>query len=113
MTTRPGPKTARNRVICTFRPALQPETCPYPPAITADILQPAGPAVLRVILTWGVTRGGAACQSPHIDLLRGLAEKAPLRRGTPATMHTLFLHNSLTRRKERFEVLDPQHVRMY
>ncbi len=28
-------------------------------------------------------------------------------------MHTLFLHNSLTRRKERFEPLDPQHVRMY
>ena len=28
-------------------------------------------------------------------------------------MHTLFLHNSLSRRKERFEPLDPQHVRMY
>jgi cysteinyl-tRNA synthetase len=28
-------------------------------------------------------------------------------------MHTLQLHNSLTRRKERFEPLDPQHVRMY
>jgi cysteinyl-tRNA synthetase len=28
-------------------------------------------------------------------------------------MHTLFLHNSLTRRKEQFEPLDPQHVRMY
>ena len=28
-------------------------------------------------------------------------------------MHTLTLHNSLTRRKERFEPLDPQHVRMY
>ena len=28
-------------------------------------------------------------------------------------MHTLSLHNSLTRRKEQFEPLDPQHVRMY
>jgi cysteinyl-tRNA synthetase len=28
-------------------------------------------------------------------------------------MHTLSLHNSLSRRKERFEPLDPQHVRMY
>jgi cysteinyl-tRNA synthetase len=28
-------------------------------------------------------------------------------------MHALTLHNSLTRRKERFEPLDPQHVRMY
>ena len=28
-------------------------------------------------------------------------------------MHALFLHNSLSRRKERFEPLDPQHVRMY
>ena len=28
-------------------------------------------------------------------------------------MHELFLHNSQTRRKERFEPLDPQHVRMY
>jgi cysteinyl-tRNA synthetase len=28
-------------------------------------------------------------------------------------MHELFLHNSLSRRKERFEPADPQHVRMY
>jgi cysteinyl-tRNA synthetase len=28
-------------------------------------------------------------------------------------MHTLSLHNSLSRRKERFTPLDPQHVRMY
>src|SRR6201997_1826204 len=28
-------------------------------------------------------------------------------------MHTLFLHNSLSRRKERFEPLDHQHVRLY
>ncbi len=28
-------------------------------------------------------------------------------------MHALYLHNSLTRRKERFEPLDPQHVRIY
>ena len=28
-------------------------------------------------------------------------------------MHALSLHNSLSRRKERFEPLDPQHVRMY
>jgi cysteinyl-tRNA synthetase len=28
-------------------------------------------------------------------------------------MHTLFLHNSLSRRKERFEPLDHRHVRMY
>ena len=28
-------------------------------------------------------------------------------------MHSLFLHNSLNRRKERFEPLEPQHVRMY
>jgi cysteinyl-tRNA synthetase len=28
-------------------------------------------------------------------------------------MHPLFLHNSLSRRKERFEPLEPQHVRMY
>src|SRR3984885_9009343 len=56
-----------------------------------------------------------ACQLPHIDLPGGLAEKAPLRQGTAqgAIMHTLSLHNSLTRRKEQFEPLDPQHVRMY
>jgi cysteinyl-tRNA synthetase len=28
-------------------------------------------------------------------------------------MHALFLHNSLTRRKERFEPIEPNHVRMY
>src|ERR1700678_3441190 len=28
-------------------------------------------------------------------------------------MHTLMLHNSLSRRKEVFQPLDPQHVRMY
>jgi len=28
-------------------------------------------------------------------------------------MHALTLHNSLTRRKERFVPLDPHHVRMY
>jgi len=28
-------------------------------------------------------------------------------------MHALYLHNSLTRRKERFTPLDPHHVRMY
>ena len=28
-------------------------------------------------------------------------------------MHELYLHNSASRRKERFEPLDPQHVRMY
>jgi len=28
-------------------------------------------------------------------------------------MHALYLHNSLTRRKERFEPIEPQHVRMY
>jgi cysteinyl-tRNA synthetase len=28
-------------------------------------------------------------------------------------MHELVLHNSLSRRKERFEPVDPQHVRMY
>ena len=28
-------------------------------------------------------------------------------------MHALTLHNSLTRRKERFVPLDPLHVRMY
>jgi cysteinyl-tRNA synthetase len=28
-------------------------------------------------------------------------------------MHELFLHNSLTRRKERFEPIEPRHVRMY
>ena len=28
-------------------------------------------------------------------------------------MHQLHLHNSLTRRKEQFQPLDPQHVRMY
>src|ERR1700748_2319283 len=29
------------------------------------------------------------------------------------TMPELFLHNSLTRRKERFEPADPSHIRMY
>ncbi len=28
-------------------------------------------------------------------------------------MHQLYLHNNLTRRKEQFQPLDPQHVRMY
>ena len=28
-------------------------------------------------------------------------------------MHALYLHNTASRRKERFEPLDPQHVRMY
>ena len=28
-------------------------------------------------------------------------------------MPEMYLHNSLTRRKERFTPLDPQHVRMY
>ena len=28
-------------------------------------------------------------------------------------MHQLYLHNSLTRRKEQFQPIDPQHVRMY
>jgi cysteinyl-tRNA synthetase len=28
-------------------------------------------------------------------------------------MHALYLHNSLTRRKEEFRPIDPQHVRMY
>jgi cysteinyl-tRNA synthetase len=28
-------------------------------------------------------------------------------------VHSLFLHNSLSRRKERFEPLEPQHVRIY
>src|SRR5579863_5135907 len=47
----------------------------------------------------------------RIDSAAGLAENAcPLEKGP---MHALFLHNSLSRRKERFEPLDPQHVRMY
>jgi cysteinyl-tRNA synthetase len=35
------------------------------------------------------------------------------RAGVFSVMHTLSLHNSLSRRKERFAPLDPQHVRMY
>jgi cysteinyl-tRNA synthetase len=31
----------------------------------------------------------------------------------PADMPEMYIHNSLTRRKERFAPLDPQHVRMY
>jgi cysteinyl-tRNA synthetase len=40
-----------------------------------------------------------------------LAEKTAYLEKDP--MHALFLHNSLSRRKERFEPLEPQHVRMY
>ena len=99
-----------------FRAALRPDVCTCSPAITADILQPAGPAgIASDSQLRRVTRAGEGCQPPRIDLPGGLAEKAPLRRRTAqgATMHVLFLHNSLTRRKERFEPLDPQHVRMY
>jgi cysteinyl-tRNA synthetase len=46
-----------------------------------------------------------------VDLRAGLAEKA--RSPELDFMHDLFLHNSLSRRKERFEPLDPRHVRMY
>jgi len=37
---------------------------------------------------------------------------APIR-GKTCSMHTLTLHNSLTRRKEEFQPLNPEHVRMY
>jgi cysteinyl-tRNA synthetase len=40
-----------------------------------------------------------------------LAEKTGCLEKNP--MHALFLHNSLSRRKEQFEPLDPHHVRMY
>src|SRR5579872_7471354 len=46
-----------------------------------------------------------------IDSPGGLAENAASLENS--CMHALFLHNSLSRRKERFEPLDPQHVRMY
>src|SRR5580704_9576062 len=48
---------------------------------------------------------------PSIDSLARLAEKTAYLEKDP--MHALFLHNSLSRRKERFEPLEPQHVRMY
>jgi cysteinyl-tRNA synthetase len=56
----------------------------------------------------------AECRAPgrrRVDLAAGLAEKAGS--SEKGFMHTLFLHNSLSRRKERFEPLEPQHVRMY
>src|SRR5579871_1131027 len=46
-----------------------------------------------------------------IDSPNRLAEKTAYPEKDP--MHALFLHNSLSRRKERFEPLEPQHVRMY
>jgi cysteinyl-tRNA synthetase len=46
-----------------------------------------------------------------VDLPARLAEKICVLEKDP--MHALFLHNSLSRRKERFEPLEPQHVRMY
>src|ERR1700749_718280 len=48
---------------------------------------------------------------PSIDSPAGLAEKTAYLEKEP--MHALFLHNSLSRRKERFAPLEPQHVRMY
>jgi hypothetical protein len=60
-----------------------------------------------------------ASRAPVIDLPPALAEKQPLCRppagafGAAMPMPDLRLHNSLTRQKERFEPLDPAHVRLY
>src|SRR5271155_5999929 len=43
--------------------------------------------------------------APGVDSPRDLAQIRP--------MPDLYLHNSLTRRRERFEPLDPQNVRLY
>src|SRR6201986_3336609 len=48
---------------------------------------------------------------PSIDSPAGLAEKTAYLEKEP--MHALFLHNSLSRRKERFAPIEPQRVRMY
>src|SRR5689334_20955463 len=49
----------------------------------------------------------------RVDSPGSLAEKAPPSWMDRSLMRPLSLHNSLTRRKERFEPLDPSHVRMY
>ena len=101
MTTRPGPNTAAKRAS---RPSRRDRSRWLTRAAALSTCEP--PSTFRY--PDGAVRCPCHCR---VDLPPGLVEKAGASEN--GSMHELYLHNSATRRKERFVPLDPQHVRMY
>src|ERR1700722_6702936 len=109
ITTRPGPNPASawagrfGRAGCAGRPLI----LRRPKLRVSRKLQRPGRLQVHAL---------PIAPAARVDLVRSLAEKAHPSRtmnGTCRPIHALTLHNSLTRRKERFVPLDPNHVRMY
>src|SRR5271157_3609262 len=110
MTTIPGPKTATKRrqeeAVCAL--------CRTAMSLTRRV-SCTGATCECFARSTDLCCAAKACQSAPLSggLIVGRCCPTSARRGRKTDMQDLMLHNTLTRRTERFEPIDPSDVRLY